>query len=160
MNKRKYRRIEKPYMAGVQVKQHEGHETGWDSVTLHSLSEGEAFFIYKKELGIGTLIDFEIGVSIFKLPLNPVGKVIRIKQFQLPSTSMFCITIKFIDIGEHEKEAINTAVEKVLKHYYQTYLDKATTPFLDGRCLPPLPEFSLNGNVSLTRECKKAILTN
>jgi hypothetical protein len=27
---------------------------------------------------------------------------------------MFCIAIKFIDIGEHEKEAINTAVEKAL----------------------------------------------
>jgi hypothetical protein len=104
-------------MAGVRVKQHEGHETGstgWDSVTLHSLSAGGTFFIYKKDLGIGTLLDFKIEVSKSKPPVNPVGKVIRIEQFQLPPTSMFCIAIKFIDIGEHEKEAINTAVEKAL----------------------------------------------
>ncbi len=117
MNKRKYQRIEKPYMAGVRVKQHEGHETGstdWDSVTLHSLSAGGTYFIYKKDLAIGTLLDFEIEVSKSKPPVNPVGKVIRSEQFQLPPTSMFCIAIKFIDIGEHEKEAINTAVEKAL----------------------------------------------
>ena len=114
LERRKYKRIEKPYMAGVQVKQHEGHETGWDSVTLHSLSAGGAFFIYKKDLGIGTLLDFKIEVSKSKPPVNPVGKVIRSEQFQLPPTSMFCIAIKFIDIGEHEKEAINTAVEKAI----------------------------------------------
>ncbi len=118
MNKRKYQRIEKPYMAGIRVKQHEGYETGstgWDSVTLHSLSAGGTFFIYKKDLGIGTPLDFKIEVSKSKPSVNPVGKVIRIEQFQLPPTSMFCIAIKFTDIGEHEKEAINTAVEKALE---------------------------------------------
>ncbi len=54
------------------------------------------------------------------LKINCVGKVTRNKQFQ--PTSMFCIAIKFIDIGEQEKEMINTAVEKALDHDYQTYL--------------------------------------
>ncbi len=123
MNKRKYQRIEKPYMAGVRVKQHEGHETGstgWDSVTLHSLSAGGTFFYYKKDLGISTLLDLKIDVSKSKPPVNPVGKVIRSEQFQLPPTSMFCIAIKFIDIGEQEKEVINTAVEKALAQDYIT----------------------------------------
>ncbi len=123
LKRRKSKKIEKPYMAGIQVKQHEGNETGWDSVTLHSLSAGGAFFIYEKDLGIGTLIDFKIEVSKSKPPLHPVGKVIRIEQFQLPPTSMFCIAIKFINIGGKKKKAINTAVEKGLKHYYQTYLE-------------------------------------
>ncbi len=123
MNKRKYQRIEKPYMAGVRVKQHEGHETGstgWDSVTLHSLRAGGTFFYYKKDLGIGTLLDLKIDVFKSKPPVNPVGKVIRSEQFQLRPTSMFCIAIKFIDIGEHEKEAINTALEKALVQDYKT----------------------------------------
>ncbi len=123
--KRKYKRIEKLFMARVRVNQHEGHETfstGWDSVTLHNLSVGGTFFIYKKDLGIGTLIDFKIEVSKSKPPLNPVGKVIRIEQFQLSPGSMFCIAIKFINIGEKKKKAINTAVGKVLEHHYQTYL--------------------------------------
>ncbi len=122
LKRRKYKKIEKPYMAEVQVKQHEGHETGWDSVTLHSLSAGGAFFIYKKDLGIGTVIDFKIEVSKSKLPLNAVGKVIRIDQFQLAPASMFCIVIKFINIRKRKKEAINTAVEKALEHHYQTCL--------------------------------------
>ncbi len=125
LERRKYKKIEKPYKARVHVKQHEGHETrsnGWDSVTLHNLSAGGAFFIYKKDLAIGTLIDFKIGVSKSKPPLNPVGKVIRIDQFQLPPTSMFCIVIKFINIRKRKKEAINTAVEKDLEHHYQTCL--------------------------------------
>jgi hypothetical protein len=86
----------------------------WDSVILHNLSAGGTFFIYKKDLGIGTLLDFKIEVSKSKPPVNPVGKVIRIEQFQLPPYSMFCITIKFIDIGRQEKEVINTAVEEAL----------------------------------------------
>ncbi len=105
-------------MAGVRVKQHEGHETGstgWDSVTLYSLSAGGTFFIYKKDLGIGTLLDLKIDVPGFMLIKNCVGKVTRIEQFHLPPTSMFCIAIKFIDIGEHEKEVINTAVEQDYK---------------------------------------------
>ena len=116
MNKRKYQRIEKPYTAKFKIRS-DAQEMGsddWDSVTLHSLSAGGTYFIYKKYLGIGTLLDLKIEVSKSKPPVNPVGKVIRSEQFQLPPTSMFCIAIKFIDIGEHEKEAINTAVEKAI----------------------------------------------
>ncbi len=121
--KRKYKRIEKLYMARVRVKRHEGHETvstSWDSVTLRNLSEGGTFFIYKKDLGIGTLLDLKIDVPETMLNINCVGEVVRIKQLQ--PTSMFCTGIKFTEIGEQEKEAINTAVEKALEHHYQTYL--------------------------------------
>jgi PilZ domain len=121
--KRKYKRIEKLYMARVRVKRHEGHETvstGWDSATLHNLSEGGTFFLYKKDLGIGTLLDLKIEAPKAMLNINCVGEVIRIKQFQ--PTSMFCTAIKFTEIGEQEKEMINTAIEKALEHHYQTYL--------------------------------------
>ena len=121
--KRKYKRIEKLYMARVRVKRHEGHKTvstGWDSVTLHNLSEGGTFFIYKKDLGIGTLLDLEIDAPKAMLNINCVGEVVRIKQLQ--PTSMFCTGIKFTEIGEQEKEAINTAVEKALEHHYQMFL--------------------------------------
>ncbi len=116
LKRRKYKRIEKPYTAKFKIRSdaQETESNDWDSVTLHSLSAGGTFFIYKKDLGIGTLLDFKIEVSKSKPPVNPVGEVIRSEQFQLPPYSMFCIAIKFIDIGEHEKEAINTAVEKAL----------------------------------------------
>ncbi len=90
----------------------------WDSVTLHNLSAGGTFFIYKKDLGIGTLLDLKIDVPESMLTINCFGEVIRIEQFQ--STSMFCTAIKFIDIGEQEKEVINTAVEKALEQDNKT----------------------------------------
>ncbi len=113
--RRKYKRIEKLYMAGARVKQHEGHETGstgWDSVTLHNLSARGTFFIYKKDLGIGTLLDLKIDIPESMLTINCVGKVIRIDKPR--PHSMFCIAVFFIDIAEQEKEMINTAVEKAL----------------------------------------------
>jgi hypothetical protein len=122
VNKRKYKRIEKPYnMARFRIRSEEAQETesdDWDSVILRNLSEGGTFFIYKKDLGIGTLLDLKIDVPGFILIINCVGKVIRIGQFQ--STSMFCTAIKFIDIGEQEKEAINTAVGKALEQANKT----------------------------------------
>jgi len=59
LERRESERIEKLYMARVRVKRHEGHETfstGWDSVTLHNLSEGGTFFIYKKDFGFGGVL--------------------------------------------------------------------------------------------------------
>ncbi len=120
---RKFKRREKVYMAGVRVKHEEGHETlstGWDSVTLHNLSVGGTFFIYKKYLGIGTLLDLRIDDTESMLTVNCVGKVTRIEQFK--STSMFCTAIKFIDIGELEKAMINTSVAEDLEYEDQTSL--------------------------------------
>ncbi len=122
LERRKYKRKEKPYTAKFKIRS-DAQETGsddWDSVTLHSLSTGGTYFIYKKYLGIGTLLDLKIEVSKSKPPVNPVGKVIRIEQFQLPPNSMFCIAIKFIDIGKLEKEVINTAIEESLALENQT----------------------------------------
>ncbi len=122
--RRKYKRIEKPYMAGVRVKQHEGHEkgsTGWDSVILKNLSAGGGTFLtYKKDLEIGALLDLKIDVPGFILIINCVGKVVRIAKPK--STSMYGIAIKLIDIGKQEKEAINTAVEEALEQANQTSL--------------------------------------
>jgi PilZ domain len=115
--RRKYKRREKLYMAGVRVKQHESHETGstgWDSVTLHNLSAGGTFFTYKKDLGIGTLLDLKIDVPESMLTINCFGEVIRVEQFQ--STSMFCTAIKFTEIGEQEKEVISATAEEFLEY--------------------------------------------
>ncbi len=114
--RREYKRIEKLYMAGVRVKQHEGHEkgsTGWDSVTLHNLSAGGTFFTYKKDLEIDTLLDLKIDVPESMLTINCVGKVIRIDKPR--HTSMFGTAIKFTEIDEHVKEMMNTTIEAVLE---------------------------------------------
>ncbi len=120
MNKRKYKRREKLYMAGVRVKQHEGRKrgsTGWKSVTLHNLSAGGTFFLHRKDLGIDTLLDLRIDDTESMLTINCVGTVTRIEQFK--STSMFCTAIKFIDIGELEEAMINTIVAEDLEYENQ-----------------------------------------
>ncbi len=114
--RRKDKRREKLYMAEVRVKRHEGHETestGWDSVTLHNLSVGGTFFIYRKDLGIGTLLDLKIDGTETRRTINCVGKVTRAEQFQ--STSMFYTAIKFINIRKKDKETINTNVAEDLE---------------------------------------------
>jgi len=119
--RRKDKRREKLYMAEVRVKRHEGHETGstgWDSATLHNLSVGGTFFIYRKDLGIDTLLELKIDGTETRRTINCVGKVTRTEQFQ--STSMFCTAIKFINIKKKDKETINTNVAENLEHANKT----------------------------------------
>ncbi len=114
--RRKLKRIEKPYRARFKIRSDEAQEMEsdvWDSVILHSLSAGSAVFFYNKDLGIGTLLDLKIDVSKSTPTINCVGKIIRIDKTR--HTSMFYITVFFIDIGKQEKELINTTVEEVLK---------------------------------------------
>lgn len=120
-DRRKDKRREKLYMAEVRVKRHEGHETGstgWDSATLHNLSVGGTFFIYRKDLEIGTLLDLKIDGTETRRTINCVGKVTRAEQFQ--STSMFCTAIKFINIRKKDKETINTNVAEDLEQASKT----------------------------------------
>ena len=115
--RRKYERREKPYTARFKIRSdaQEMESNDWDSVILHNLSAGGTFFIYKKDLGIGTLLDFKIEVSKSKPAVNCAGEVIRIEQFQLSPASMFYIAIKFTEIGEKEEELINKSVEGTLE---------------------------------------------
>ncbi len=115
--RRKYKRMEKPYMARLRIKQYEGLEifsAEWDIVALEDLSAGGALFYYSKYLGLASLLDLKIYLPKSTSTINCVGKVTRIDQFKL--TSVFTIAIKFIDIGEQEKEIINTTVEKLLAY--------------------------------------------
>jgi hypothetical protein len=113
--RRKCKRIAKLFMARIRVKQHEGHETvsaGWDAVTLHNLSGGGTFFVYKEDLGIDTLLELEIELSKSTPPINCVGKTIRSNTLEPAST--FCITTRFTDIGEQGKELINKMAEGMI----------------------------------------------
>ncbi len=75
--KREYERIEKPYRARFKIRSDKAQEMEaylWDSFTLHNLSAGGTFFIYKKDLGVGTNLDFKIEVSKSKPPYILLGK--------------------------------------------------------------------------------------
>jgi hypothetical protein len=118
IEKRKYERkiFEKgnPCIARLQAKQYADSKISsskWEMIVLRVFSAGGALFIHKKDLGIGTLIDLKIDVPKSTATINCVGKILRSDKIQ--PTSMFCIAIEFIDIGEREKELINKAVEQI-----------------------------------------------
>ncbi len=123
LERRKYKRIEKPYMARLRIKQYEGLEISsaeWDMVLLKDLSAGCALFDYSKYLGFGSLLDLKIDISKYTPTINCVGEIIRSDKLQ--HISVFCNAIKLIDIGEKEKEAIYTAVEEALEQANKTSL--------------------------------------
>ncbi len=84
----------------------------WDSVFLMNISASGTFFSYKKDLGIGALLYLEIYMPKTILIINCVGEIIRIDKLQDISVS-YRIAIKFIDIGEQEKETINKVAEGI-----------------------------------------------
>ncbi len=115
--RRIYKRIEKPYMARLRVKQYEGLEISsseWDMVALKDLSAGGALFNYKKNLGIGSLLDLKIDVSTATPTIKCVGRVTRVKYTQ--PHSILRIATEFTGIDEQEKEMINTTVEEFLEY--------------------------------------------
>jgi hypothetical protein len=123
VNKRKYKRIEKPYMARLRIKQYEGLEMSsseWDMVALKDLSAGGAHFNYRKNLGIGSLLDLKIDVSTTTPTIKCAGKVTRIEYTQ--PHSILRIATEFTEIDEHERKIVNTTVEKVLEQDNQTSL--------------------------------------
>ncbi len=119
--KRKFERyenlsIEEPVLARFQIRSDakETESDDWDSANLLNISVGGTFFCSKKDLGIGTLLNLEIDLPKSTSTINCVGKVIRTEQFE--PTSVFTNAIQFIDIGEEEKEMINTTVEKFIEY--------------------------------------------
>ena len=112
--RRKYRRIEKPFMARFRTKQYEGLEmssTDWDMVPVRDISAGGLAFDYTKNLGFNSLLDFKIDISLPPLTINCVGNIIRIDRPQ--PHSMFRIATEFTEINKQEKEMISTTIEKV-----------------------------------------------
>ncbi len=113
IEKRKYQRIEKPFIVKLKTlpdKAKEMVSDGWDMVVAKDLGAGGVFFHCSKNLGIGTVLDLKIGFSTSTPPIKCVGVVVRIKE--QPHTSIFGIAIAFTRIDAHEKEMINrTALE-------------------------------------------------
>ncbi len=122
--KREYKRherppIEVPITAKFQIRSYEAQEmesNDWDSIILKNISAGGTLFIrnpsYIKDLEIGALLYLEIYMPKTILILNCVGKIIRVDKLQDISVS-YRIAIKFIDIGEQEKETINKVAEGI-----------------------------------------------
>ncbi len=110
--KRKYIRIEKPYMARFRIKPGGNPgvvSTGWDMVAVNDLGAGGIFFNSCNDLAIGTILNFKIGFSTTTPSIKCDGIVIRVINH--PNTFIFGIATVFTKIDEHIKEMINKVAE-------------------------------------------------
>jgi hypothetical protein len=108
--RRKYVRIEKPYITHFRVKPCDGEASNnWDTVAVVNLSAGGLFFYSKIDLEVGTILDLGIGFSHIYPSVLCVGRVIRAKRH--PDASKIGYTIEFTEIGELDKIIINKSLE-------------------------------------------------
>jgi len=110
--KRKYIRIEKPYMARFRIKP-DGNSgvvsTGWDMVAVNDLGAGGVFFNSSNNLEIGTILNLKIGFSTTTPTIKCDGIVTRVINH--PNTFIFGVATVFTKIDEHIKEMINKVAE-------------------------------------------------
>ncbi len=83
------------------------------------MSAGGALFYYSKYLGLASLLDLKIDVSIATPTIKCTGKVTRIEQSQ-PHT-IYRMATEFTEIGEQEKEIINTTVQEFLEYKIKNF---------------------------------------
>ncbi len=106
--KRKYKRIETPYIARFRMQQHETQDMvlkEWDMVYVNNLGAGGISFYTRRSLEISTALDLKIGPPASTSIIKCIGKVVRTKRHL--DTSIFCIAIEFTVIEKHIKDILN-----------------------------------------------------
>ncbi len=79
--RRKYVRIEKPYITTFRVKPCDDIVTkDWNTAAAINFSAGGIFFYASVNLEVGTILDLKIGVSRSHPSIICVGKVLRAKR--------------------------------------------------------------------------------
>ncbi len=82
-DKRKYKRIEKPYITRFRITPNEIQNmvpTSWDMVAANNLGAGGVFFNSSKDFEEGTTLDIKIGFSTSMLLIKCGEIVIRVKK--------------------------------------------------------------------------------
>ena len=109
--RRKYPRIEKPYITQFQVKINADMICKeWDMVVVINLSASGIFLYAKKNLEVGTILNIKIGFSLSHPSIICVGKIIRAKRHL--DTSIIGFAIQFTEIDDHIIEVINDKAKK------------------------------------------------
>jgi len=111
--KRKYKRVKKPFIVSFQIKTSDAPRKGpavWDMVAVLNLGAGGMLFYYNKELKLDALMDLKINLLASKSPIECKGKVIRSEK--LPFGHMYLVAVIFTDIDEKERAQINKAAEE------------------------------------------------
>ncbi len=109
--RRKYQRIEKPYIVRFRVKADENQRvttSNWDLVAVKNMSAGGALFRYPEDLGANSNLELKIGISQTTPVINCDAKIIRVDRPQ--PNSMFRIVTEFTEIEEQERKMIDATI--------------------------------------------------
>lgn len=131
--KRRFKRVEKPYITRFRVKPDEvqnGVTTDWDMVAVNDLCAGGVFFNASRNLGIGTILDLRISFSTSTHPVKCVGKVSRVKKHL--NTFIFGIVTEFTETDEDIQEMINKTADKMVRKG-DTEIGSMTVPLIASK---------------------------
>ncbi len=113
--KRKYKRIEKQYIARFRIKPDEAQDMDpkdWDGVALNDLGAGGTYFHVRRNLKVGTIMDLKISfytsippIEISITSIECRGVVLRVKKH--PNFPVFGIATEFTEIDDYIKKLIN-----------------------------------------------------
>ncbi len=110
--RRRSKRIKKPYIIRFQIKPHaeaKASLTGWDMVAVLDLGSGGTLFYYNKKIAEGSSVDLKINFSKNDEPMICGGEVLRVEP--TGCAEIFLIAVRFDDIKEDDKKIINKVAE-------------------------------------------------
>jgi PilZ domain len=132
--RRRFKRVEKPYITRFRVKPDEVQDvvpTDWDMIAVNDLCAGGVFFNASRNLEIGTILDLRISFSTSTHPVKCVGRVARVKKHL--NTFIFGIVTEFTETDEDIQEMINASAEKTVKKG-DTGIGPMTAPIIVSKC--------------------------
>jgi len=94
--RRKHKRMRKPYVVRLHEKDADTGEESWDMTTAQDISAGGILLNHNKKLALDSLLDMKINFPAFAEPINCTGKVIRIEKF--PNSSRIRLATIFTDV--------------------------------------------------------------
>ena len=113
--RRKYQRIEKPYIVRFRVKPDENQRvatSNWDLVAVKNMSAGGTLFRYPEDLGVNSNLELKISISYSTPVINCTAKVIRVNRPK--PNSMFHIVTEFTEIEEEERKMIDATITEAM----------------------------------------------
>jgi len=129
--RRKYKRVKKPFIIGFQIKEHKGRKKafeGWDMVAVLDIGAGGALFYYNKKVEVGSLLDLKVNFSPEEDPISCVGEVIRVEDLRAPY--LFLVALIFSEITKKDRERIIRVVDECYSKWASPDLEQDEHPTL------------------------------
>ena len=114
VERRKYKRIRKNFMARFQIQDGGGDDAwseDWNMVTMRNLGAGGGLFNYNRKLKTDSLLHLKINFPLTREPIDCVGKVTRVEDTM--RSIIFRIAVAFMEVSDRQKRVLNESAEEL-----------------------------------------------